>query len=110
MLFGKTSYGEFLASPERIATNILADRLQQLESAGIIQKSKNPKDKRKDVYTLTNRGVDLVPMVAEMMLWSVKYNQGVRIPELLVKGMEKDREGTLQHVRQCAIDGIPLLK
>ena len=71
IFWGKRTYGDFLRSDEKIATNILAGRLEYLENEGLITKSKHP-DKRQDVYTVTERGIDLVPMFIEMIAWSAK--------------------------------------
>lgn len=71
---GKKTYGEFLKSEEGIATNILAARLVTLEEQGILKKTPNPDDARKDLYVLTQKGLDLVPLLFEMILWSAKYD------------------------------------
>ncbi len=70
IFWGKRTYGEFLRSDEKIATNILANRLEYLEREGLITKSPHETDKRKDVYGVTERGLDLVPMFIEMIAWS----------------------------------------
>src|SRR3546814_16674944 len=57
---GKKTYGEFLKSEEGIATNILASRLAFLEEQGILSKTPSPTDRRKDFYTLTEKGLDLI--------------------------------------------------
>lgn len=72
IFWGKKTYGEFLKSDEKIATNILADRLEYLVREGLISKSPDPNDKRKDIYTVTEKGIDLVPMFIEMIAWSAK--------------------------------------
>jgi DNA-binding HxlR family transcriptional regulator len=72
IFWGKHTYGEFLKSDEKIATNILANRLEYLEREGLISKSPHPDDKRKDYYTVTETGVELVPMFIEMIAWSAK--------------------------------------
>src|SRR2546421_11585921 len=64
--FGKKTYGEFLASEEGMATNILASRLVQLEQRGILMKKLSEKDKRKEEYVLTEKGLDLIPTLVEM--------------------------------------------
>ena len=71
---GKKTYGEFLRSEEGIATNILAARLTTLEEQGILKKQPDPDDARKDLYRLTEKGLDLVPLLFEMILWSAKYD------------------------------------
>jgi DNA-binding HxlR family transcriptional regulator len=58
---GKKTYGEFLKSEEGIATNVLASRLAFLEEQGILSRAPSPADRRKDFYTLTEKGLDLIP-------------------------------------------------
>ena len=73
IFWGKKTYGEFLKSDERIATNILADRLAYLEREGLISKSPDRADKRKDIYRVTEKGIALVPMFIEMIAWSASH-------------------------------------
>src|SRR5262245_20202306 len=61
--FGKKTYGEFLASEEGMATNILASRLARLEEQGILVKNPLEQDKRKEEYVLTEKGLDLIPVL-----------------------------------------------
>src|SRR5438309_9364757 len=68
MLRGFRTYKEFLGSYERIATNILADRLQKLIVHGIITTQRNRSDGRRVIYSLTPKGIDLAPVLAEMVL------------------------------------------
>lgn len=71
---GKKTYGEFLKSEEGIATNVLASRLAFLEEQGILAKAPSPDDGRRDFYTLTEKGLDLIPIVLDIILWSAKYD------------------------------------
>jgi DNA-binding HxlR family transcriptional regulator len=71
---GKKTYGEFLKSEEGIATNVLASRLAFLEEQGILSRATNPDDRRKEFYTLTEKGLDLIPIVLNIVLWSGKYD------------------------------------
>jgi DNA-binding HxlR family transcriptional regulator len=71
---GKKTYGEFLKSEEGIATNVLASRLAFLEEQGILAKSPSPADGRKDFYTLTEKGLDLVPILLSIVLFSAKHD------------------------------------
>ena len=82
---GKRTYGEFLKSEEGFATNILASRLARLQEYGILRREDAP-DGRKDLYTLTEKGLDLIPLLFEMVLWSAKYDrlsEALRIPRLV---------------------------
>lgn len=71
---GKKTYGEFLKSEEGFATNILASRLAFLEQQRILCKTPNPDDKRRDFYSLTEKGLDLVPILLGIVAWSAKHD------------------------------------
>jgi DNA-binding HxlR family transcriptional regulator len=73
MFFGKRYYNEFLGSAEGIATNLLADRLAMLEKEKFIRKEKDSQHKQKIVYSLTEKGIDLLPVILCIGLWSEKY-------------------------------------
>ena len=70
MFFGKKTFSEFAASEEKIATNILSDRLLNLEEAGIIKKGKLPDNKKNNIYSLTPKGITFLPSLIEVILWS----------------------------------------
>lgn len=69
----KRYFREFLQSEEKIATNILTNRLHTLEEEGIISKKKDPNHKQKIIYSLTEKGIDLFPVLMEIARWSIKY-------------------------------------
>lgn len=69
MFHGKLRYCEFLESKEKIATNILTNRLSELEARGLIIKSRDPDNYRSNLFHLTKRGVGLAPVLFEMMRW-----------------------------------------
>jgi DNA-binding HxlR family transcriptional regulator len=90
------TYGDFLKSPEKIATNILAARLQNLEENGLIEKLEHPDSKAKVLYKLTRKGIDLVPIMIEISLWAEKY---FTIPEdrkAMLKEVKKDKAGFIK--------------
>ena len=89
LMFSKhCTYGDFLKSGEKIATNILASRLQTLEENGIITKSDHPDSKAKVLYRLTKKGIDLLPVMIEINLWAEKYST-----------LPADRRGMLSEVK-----------
>lgn len=90
MLRGFQSYKEFLQSYEGIATNILADRLKRLIAHGIIATREDPSDGRKLIYVLTPKGMDLAPVLTEMVLWAAKHEETGNQP--LVRQMQKNKE------------------
>jgi DNA-binding HxlR family transcriptional regulator len=98
MLRSFRTYKEFLGSHERIATNILADRLRNLEAHGIITAERDPSDRRKLIYTLTAKGIDLAPVLAEMVLWAAGHEDTGN--QALVQQIQKDKQQFLAGVRR----------
>jgi DNA-binding HxlR family transcriptional regulator len=96
MFKGKSTYGDFLNSDEKIATNILADRLLLLESAGIISKQKHPQSKAKILYTLTEKGVDLIPVLVEIIEWSEKHHVVHPMAKAFAAELKKDKPGIVK--------------
>jgi len=89
MLLGRRTFKEFLGSYERPATNILTDRLRRLEAHGIIRTERDPADGRKVIYQLTEKGIDLAPVLTEMVLWAGKHEDTEN--RALVRLMQKDK-------------------
>lgn len=104
MLRGTSSYNEFLTLYEGIATNILADRLRRLAVNGIIASKPHPTDGRKLIYSLTAKGIDLAPVLTEMVLWASQHeNTG---NQALVRQMKEDKEKFLVGIRQRWATGL----
>ena len=97
MIRGFQTYKEFLASDERIATNILADRLRKLEAHGIITTQPDAADGRKLTYLLTPKGIDLAPVLAEMVLWAARHEQTGNQP--LVRALQTNKQGVVTEAR-----------
>ena len=98
MLRGSRTYKEFLESYERIATNILADRLRKLIAYGIITTEPDRSDGRKRIYLLTAKGIDLAPVMTEMVLWAAGHEETGN--QALVQLMRADKEKFLAGARQ----------
>lgn len=92
MMNGKNTYNEFLKSAEKIATNVLADRLVMLESTGIITKEEHPDSKAKIYYKLTEKGIDLLPIIIELTLWADEYLPVSKDAIAYGKVLKKDKE------------------
>lgn len=73
MFENKRYFRELLQSEEKIASNILTDRLAMLEREGIVSKADDPEHKQKFIYSLTARGIDLLPIMVEIGAWSIKH-------------------------------------
>ena len=98
MLRGSRTYTEFLECYEGIATNILADRLRKLVDYGIITTEPDPSDGRRATYRLTEKGIDLAPVLTEMVLWAGTHEKTGNQP--LVRLMREDKKMFLLGVRQ----------
>ncbi|MGI9419405.1 MAG: winged helix-turn-helix transcriptional regulator [Geminicoccaceae bacterium] len=70
---GKTRFGELLAAPENIPTNILADRLKQLEAVEVIERVAYQERPMRYEYRLTEKGRDLAPVLQAMAEWGSKH-------------------------------------
>jgi len=93
-----STYGDFLNGGEKIATNILADRLTMLEAGGIIAKQKHPESKAKILYTLTPKGIDLVPALVEIIAWSEKYHEVHPQAKQFAKQLRKDKVAVVKQI------------
>ncbi len=93
MFKGKHTYSEFAASEERISSNILADRLRILAEGGIIRKDGRGRAIR---YSLTQKGLNLLPLMVEMILWSGQYDPNTEAPQAFLQKGRDDRVGLLR--------------
>ncbi len=98
MLYKTRTYGDFTKSAEKIATNILANRLQLLEDNGIITKLPYPGNKVKGLYRLSPKGVDLIPAVIEIALWGEKYTSNSDECSPFLKEVKKNKAKFLKKV------------
>lgn len=99
MFKDQRTYNGFLESGEGIASNILADRLRKLEAAGIVRKQRDASDARRFTYRLTAKGIDLAPVLVELVIWSARYEQ-TAAPAATVRAMRSDREAFVAGVRE----------
>lgn len=93
MIYDKFTYGDFLQSDEKISTNILADRLVVLEQNGFITRRISTEKKSKVIYGLTEKSVDLVPIIMEYNIWGAKYNPSG--DQGLIKELTEDKQQTI---------------
>jgi DNA-binding HxlR family transcriptional regulator len=110
MVRGFRTFKQFQKSGEGIATNILADRLRTLESAGIISVEADPADGRRLNYRLTEKGIDLAPVLLELLIWGTRHEE-TGAPCAFIERMARNREQILAEVRRRwqTRDPTPLL-
>lgn len=98
MLKGRNTFREFLQGGENIASNVLADRLTRLEAHGIIERVPNAKDARSHLYRLTEKGIQLAPILLEMIIWAARHEE-TAAPPGDVRRMTKERDAYLAEIR-----------
>lgn len=103
---GKHFYGEFLLSEEGIATNILSDRLSLLEGNGIVSKSSDPSHKQKIKYSITQKGIDLVPLLVEVIMWSAKYDNKSAVEMNFVESVKRDKVSLISEISSRLVEEL----
>lgn len=98
MFRDKKSYGEFQESEECIATNILSARLKSLQQNGLIDKKRDPSHGSKFIYALTEKGIDLLPVLLEMTIWSDTYETGLKLDKDFIEMYKANRNEVLEQV------------
>ncbi|NOT38110.1 MAG: helix-turn-helix transcriptional regulator [Saprospiraceae bacterium] len=106
MFKGKHHFGDFVNSEEKIATNLLTVRLNMLEKEGIIAKFKDETHKQKIIYKLTPKGIDLIPVLVEIIMWSAKYDKESGVEKEFVKSYKKDREALISKISNRLINEL----
>ena len=101
MFKGKRYYGEFLSSPEKISTNILADRLQRLEAQGIISKQGDPEHRSRVIYRLSDKGRALLPIMLEMTSWSATYDSHSNTPAEFLGEFKKNKTKMIKNFKSA---------
>lgn len=99
---GLSTYSEFLNAGESIATNILADRLKRLETAGIVSRFRDTDQGARFRYQLSEKGLELVPVLVEMMRWSSRNDPDSPIPKELRHRLEKEPQTLAEEFVQRA--------
>ena len=102
LLGGKTTFKDFMNGPEKIASNILSQRLKWLKNHEILDFMHRKDNKKEKCYFLTNKGIGLYPVMSELMLWSAKNvnNEFNDRGKEVIKKLEKDKKGRIDEVIQ----------
>jgi len=99
MVRGYRTFKDFQRSGEGIASNILAARLRMLESAAIIARETVETDGRRVNYRLTEKGIDLAPVLLELLIWGARH-ENTAAPCAVIDRLEQNRAGVLAEVRR----------
>jgi DNA-binding HxlR family transcriptional regulator len=92
-------FQELLAGNEGIASNILADRLKRLEATGMITRRRDPAEPKRVIYQATDKALDLLPVLIELIRWGAKYDPNTAAPAHMVRRLAEDRDGFIADIR-----------
>jgi DNA-binding HxlR family transcriptional regulator len=101
----KRYFREFLTSPEKIASNILADRLRKLEAAGMILRRYDPSNGCKIAYSVTEKGIDLIPAILELLRWGAKHEVADSKHDQLIEQFDRNPEQVIAEIRLSLVVG-----
>ncbi|MFK7846627.1 MAG: winged helix-turn-helix transcriptional regulator [Rhodothermales bacterium] len=103
MFKGKRHYNEFLEADEKVSTSVLGNRLQNLLENGLITRGKDPVKKSRIRYSLTQKGIDLLPLMVEMILWSGIYDKDTEAGEAFLVSATQNREALLAQLKAAVV-------
>ena len=106
---GKRHFREFIESPEGIASNILASRLKKLEQRGLISRKPDTNNRKQVVYELTEMGMDLIPVLVEIVRWGGKHDPDTAAPKAFLDRVENDRATVIREMVEALRQGTKML-
>ena len=96
----KRHYNEFFESEEKVSTSVLGDRLKNLEQSGIISKGRDTVKKSRIKYSLTTKGIDMLPFMIDMISWSGKYDNETEAGDVFLAQAKEGRDFLLKSIRE----------
>ncbi|GAB5527876.1 MAG: hypothetical protein Roseis2KO_57480 [Roseivirga sp.] len=107
MFKGKRHYNEFLEAEEKVSTSVLRDRLRSLEAGGLIRSGDDLVKKSRIRYSLTAKGIALLPMMVDIIVWSGRFDEGTAAdPDFLARALEHRTELIEEIERQLRSDHL----
>ena len=100
LLRGKRRYTEFLNSEEGISTNILANRLKQMQERGLLEKFADPRDRKAAIYLMTDKGARLAPILIEVIRWGLENDECSAVPDHVRASLTRNPQGFTESVIQ----------
>ena len=100
MFKGKRHYNEFFESGEKVSTSVLGDRLRQLEESGIISKGQDTVKKSRIKYSLTKKGIDMLPFMVDMISWSGEYDSETEAGDVFSAQARDGRNYLLKAIKE----------
>jgi len=99
MFKGRKHFSEFTDPEESISTNILADRLEKLQQNDMVRKNPDPENGSRFIYSLTPKGMDLMPVLFAMIDWSEKYDRNTEVPPAFIRELRRNPERLMKRIR-----------
>ena len=103
MFKGKRHYNEFLEGDEKVSTSVLGDRLRKLEKRGIISRSADKVKRSRIRYSLTKKGIDLLPILIDMIVWGGLNDESTEAPKEYIEEAVQNREALIERSRKNLI-------
>ena len=103
MFKGKRHYNEFLEAGEKVSTSVLGDRLKKLAELGIISKGEDTVKKSRIRYSLTQKGIDLLPILLEMIIWGGVNDELTESPKEFMDQAMQNRDSLIKQIRENLI-------
>jgi len=100
LLDKKTTFKEFVVSEENVATNLLSSRLKFLESIEVITKDKLKNNKKENIYLLTEKGIDMTPIIMELVIWSDAYVREYHTELNTSETVNMDKNVVIEHAQK----------
>ena len=106
----KRHFKELMELPERIASNILTARLKKLEERGLIARCPDPHNRKQVIYSLTEKGRDLTPVLVEMIRWGGQHDPNSLCPKSLVARLTRDNDRLIADMRAAMSGAVRTVK
>lgn len=100
MFKGKRHYNEFFESEEKVSTSVLGTKLKNLEEVGLISKGSDSVKKSRIRYSLTKKGIALLPFMIELILWSYEQDPKTEAEKEFIKEVQNDRESFIKKTQK----------
>jgi len=100
MFKGKRHYNEFFDSEEKVSTSVLGDRLKMLEDSGIISKGVDDVKKSRIKYSLTQKGIDMLPFMIDMIVWSALNDDDTEAGNDFIVQATKNRDNLISTIQE----------
>lgn len=106
IFYNRREFGELIEGGEGIATNVLTERLGRLCSSGLVARFDHPTNGKKYIYRVTEQGIDLIPMMIELVIWSERHLPAVRVPPERMAPLVKDRKNFIRKLSQTLLSEL----